>query len=214
MRAAILALLTLGAFAADSVLAVEKAFAIDPVKFICANRDDDVFNERYVKDFEYADLVLPNIPPEEEKYLAAEYAAAMKLYEEEQLQNRPHGQSTDRLNALQQRPLYDVWQVRKSVAVTRTALATVLVLQPHTSYMGLGENIEAEKLAQAIAATKHVMGYLISMREFLVHQSTTPNPIISSDQRLRIYASMLTMSGTLPDYMRCKLTKIMATRAR
>lgn len=81
---------------------------IDPAETRCLAGSDDVL-ARMVKDLDYVDLNLPNVPPEEQRYIEAESASALRIGQEEQRtgdQRAPRASAM--LDKLHARPLYYV----------------------------------------------------------------------------------------------------------
>ncbi|NLP64207.1 hypothetical protein [Paraburkholderia sacchari] len=204
------------AYAAISVLLVSLALPAfgaglqkdyDPAETRCSGFDDASL-KNFIGQLDYADLVLPNVPPEEDRYLTAESAAAQKLYMDESTR----GQGNMRYAALDARPLYVVWGVRKDLVDSKRAIAGILEDGgPARSYR---KNPEAEKLERATRALLPVTEYSLHMQDFLTRQNLAPNKaIVTSEQWARLYSGALTLTSDLGYYMSCKLAKIMGRQS-
>jgi hypothetical protein len=188
----------------------------DPAEPRCAGADDASLKS-FIGQLDYADAALPNIPPEEDKYLTAESAAAKKVYDEELEKNNWNaplqGQGNMRYAALEARPLYVVWGVRKDLATARQAIAAILASDP-PGLVTYRKNPEAEKLERATRAIWPVTAYSVHMEEFLTRQNLAPaKAMITSDQWTRLYSGALTLNTDLANYMSCKLAKIMGRQS-
>jgi hypothetical protein len=186
----------------------------DPAETRC-HAWDDAGLKNFVAQLDYADQVLPNIPPEEDRYLTAESAAAKKVYMEELEANNwkapAQSQGNMRYAALEARPLYIVWGVRKDLVDAKRAIAQILDGGPARSYR---KNREAEKLERTTSAITAVTIYSLHMQEFLTKQTLAQqNRMITSEQWSRLYSSALTLNSDLGYYMSCKLAKIMGRQS-
>ncbi|KUZ36562.1 hypothetical protein [Burkholderia territorii] len=188
----------------------------DPAATRCAGFDDAGL-AKLISQLDYAAEALPNIPPEEDRYLTAESSAALKVYVEEQKQNNweppTQGQGNMRFAALAARPLYTVWKVRKDLAEAKRAIAGIVRDGgPARSYKG---NPEAEKLERATRAIGPISTYSLQMQEFLTRQTLAQNNnmLVTPEQWARLYSGALTLDSGLGYYMSCKLAKIMGRQS-
>ncbi|PMS17835.1 hypothetical protein C0Z18_18485 [Trinickia dabaoshanensis] len=187
----------------------------DPAETRCAGFDDAGL-KKFIGQLDYAELVLPNIPPEEGRYLTAESAAAKKIYDEELEQNNwkapLQGQGNMRYAALEARPLYVVWVVRKDIVKAKQAIAGILEQGgPPRSYR---KNQDAEKLERATRALLPVTDYALHMQDLLTRQNLMPTDrMLTSEQWTRLYSGALTLNSDLGYYMSCKLAKIMGRQS-
>lgn len=188
----------------------------DPAEVRCPFADDADLQKNATSILDYADQVLPNVPPEEDRYLTAESAAAQKVYTDERKQNNwqepTQGQGNRRYAALQARPLYTVWGVRKNIVEARKAITEILKPAPPI-LVTYRKNPEAEKLERATRALNSVNGYALSMQDFLTRQSFTSATLITSDQYLRLYGGALVLTSDVGQYMDCKLAKVMGRQS-
>jgi hypothetical protein len=211
-RAALLALLV---GSASPAFSADLAKDYDPAETQCHFADDAELQKNLTSILDYADQALPNIPPEEDRYLTAESAAAKKVYDEELEKNNwktpAQGQGNARYAALQARPLYTVWGVRKNIVEARKAITEILKPEPPI-LVTYRKNPEAEKLERATRALSSVNQYVLAMQDFLTKQSFTPS-LITSDQYLRLYGGAFSLTHDLGQYMSCKLAKIMGRQS-
>ncbi|MGS1060087.1 hypothetical protein [Burkholderia glumae] len=178
---------------------------------------DDASLNNVLGQLAYADQALPNIPPEEDRYLTVESAAAKKVYEEELKKNdwNPplQGQGNMRYAALEARPLYVVWNLRKELAEAQRKITEILK-PPVPIFVTYRKNPEAEKLERATRALLSVTEYSLRMQDFLTRQNLAPNSaMITSDQWSRLYSGALTLNSDLGYFMSCKLAKIMGRQS-
>jgi hypothetical protein len=95
--------------------AVEPSKDYDPAQTRCMSGNEKTI-ERLLADLDAADQAFPNVPPEEEQFLAAESAHAQRLYQQEsERKNEGHAESSKVYEALARRPLYYVWKMRKDL---------------------------------------------------------------------------------------------------
>lgn len=207
-HAAILTLLICSArpgFSAD----LQKDY--DPAEGRCQFWDDASL-QKLTAQLDYADQVLPNIPPEEDRYLTAESASAQKVYLEELEKNNwkapIQGQGNTRYAALEARPLYTVWGVRKDLVEAKRAITEIT--RPEPGLVNYRKNQDAEKLERATKALSPVNKYALQIQKLLTRQTFVSNSVlITSDQYSRLYSGALTLTSDLGYYMSCKLAKIM-----
>lgn len=183
----------------------------DPAEGRC-QFSDDASLQNMTAQLDYAEQVLPNIPPEEDRYLTAESAAAQKVYQEELEKNNwkepTQGQGNMRYAALEARPLYTVWGVRKDLVEAKRAITEII--KPGPGLVIYRKNQDAEKLERATKALYPVNRYALHIQELLARQMLTSNNLlITSDQYSRLYSGALTLTSDLGYYMSCKLAKVM-----
>ncbi|MBN3770720.1 hypothetical protein [Burkholderia sp. Se-20378] len=188
----------------------------DPAETRCGF--DDASLKNVIGQLDYADQVLPNIPPEEDRYLTAESAAAKKVYDEELRKNNwktpLQGQGNMRYGALEARPLYAAWNLRKELVEAKGKITEILKPEPVPVLVTYRKNPEAEKLERATRALLSITTYSLRMQDFLTRQNLAPNnAMITSDQWTRLYSGALTLNSDLGYYMSCKLAKIMGRQS-
>lgn len=189
----------------------------DPAEGRCRYADDASL-QGITATLNDADKVLPNIPPEEDRYLTAESAAAQQVYEDELEKNNwktpINGQANRRYAALEARPLYTVWGVRKDLGKAKLAISEILKPELGNHMVTYRNNPEAEKLDVATSAIYSVSAYALSMRDFLTKQPLgTNSAMITSDQYTALYSGILDLNSSLGRYMSCKLAKIMGRQS-
>lgn len=186
-----------------SVWAADISF--DPAEPRCM-ADDDQAIVRLIAALDSAAIALPNVPPEEDKYLIAEAKAARKLYFESTANNGLAQQSNSRFLHLETRPLYHVWRVRNELVPAREKLATVLSTSGLVAYR---KNAEAEKLDRAASAGYAVNRYTVELTELLTRESIQSTGLLTGNQYLTLRGDLLELNPTLAHYMACKLAKVM-----
>jgi len=219
MKIPLFALMAFGILAAGTTFAADTKSAYDAVPSACSISDDA--NLHYVGDaLDYADQSLPNIPPEEERYLTTETSSALKVGAEEREQKGSTDLSDKRFNDLARRPLYYVWKVRQALTHARDAVANILTPQdkdPRARAENLAarqlKNDEAEKLQRAIYAQGEIDAYLLAMQDFITRIDTIQNLAMSHEQVTRIYTQIVMMPTNMRSYMSCKLAKALMRRA-
>jgi len=187
-------------------LAVAGTDDYDPARGRCLalKSDDDLINGM-IEILDYADRTIPNIPPEEEKYLTAEQAAALRLFREELTEKRSHEQSNERFRKLQSRPLYYVWEVRETIAPTKEALAKIRTLDVSRTY----KSDEAEKLDRAARSAYRVSDYAIHMQIYLKRSEWGISAMqVSQSQYNELLSGALAINTSLADYEGCKLARL------
>lgn len=207
--------LALGLSVALPAFSADRPKDYDPAETRCSGFDDASLKNS-LGQLDYADLVLPNIPPEEDRYLTAESAAAKKIYSEELEKNNwkapLQGQGNIRYAALEARPLYTVWGIRKDLVEAKRAIAGIL--DGGGLARSYRKNQDAEKLERATRALLPVTAYALHMQDLLTRQNLTPaNRMLTSEQWTRLYSGALTLNSDLGYYMSCKLAKIMGRQS-
>lgn len=189
----------LGTFTASPILA-NPPNGYDPAEVICKFADDDSLRN-IAKFFELADTALPNVPPEEAKYLEAENSAALRLY------GNDTPSSNARFAALYARPLYEVWEIRKSLDAARKSLQLIL---DTTGYPMYKKSAEGEKLRKALQTTNAIDEYASWVTQLMTIQERMPKNLpMTGAQMTKIYAGAVTAQGDINFYMGCKLAKLM-----
>ena len=214
MRIAAKAIVGFAIFAgfSGSVALAQKDF--DPAETRCMRADDSIISS-LLSQIDYADQNLPNIPPEEQRYLDAESAAAARMYKDEsQSEASSYARSTQIYRNLYSRPLYTVWAFRKTIEPARSALKRVLKQQPNPAlgdpdYITYKKNPEAEKLERAAPAISAVGQYTIALQNLLTKIGEQNYSSITQSQWTRLLGSAYGASYDLPAFIECKLAKIM-----
>ena len=148
---------------------------------------------------EAADESLPNVPPEEEKYLAAESATGLRMYKTELAANPPdHTPSNKLYAALFSRPLYAAWEARKELRNARLAIQQIG--QSEGRAIVYPRNVEAMKLRQAIQAVPSIARYEKALESF------SNSPFVTNDV-MRVLTANFMLSQELSWYMECRLAK-------
>ena len=167
------------------------------------------------------DSSLPNIPPEEEKYLAAESAATDKLYQIESVKKISHSVTNARFHKLENRRLYFVWNVK--LDLKKVIAAVDFILCDHDSAYKLWldgnapsnwspikiyENPEATKLERAAGSLYSISNLQMSLREFLIREEAHgADPLLSSEQYNKLQGQHLAPMTDMAFYIKCKLAK-------
>ncbi len=193
------------------------AIALDKesmVKTRCQSSDDSRI-DFWVKKLESIDQLLPNIPPEETKYLELEYALAMRIGMEESKDKIPGlPRSSKMLNSLSNRPLYKVWELRKVLVSTREEVDKILAKRTQSKESNVDPNThypkddEAEKLYRAINASYQLAVFSRAVEVFSNSHDQSTQPILTSEQLSSMHISSLLMPIEARLYMHCKLAKI------
>ncbi|MBC8641621.1 hypothetical protein IAG25_32880 [Caballeronia sp. EK] len=191
----------------------------DPAEGRC-NFWDDASLKTLTATLDYADQVLPNIPPEEDRYLTAESTAAQKVYEEELKKNNwkapAQSQGNTRYAALEARPLYTVWGVRNALAKAKLSIAAILDEGSGTGFVTYRKNPDAAKLDRALHAIYPLDAYALSMQALLTKQTYVPQShkiMLTADQWSKLYGGTSTLTTNLGYYMSCKLAKVMGRQS-
>lgn len=117
-----------------------------------------------------------------------------------------------RYAALEERPLYTVWGVRKDLAKAKLAIVGILDGGLGTGFVTYRKNPEAAKLERAIRAIYPLEAYALSMQALLTKQtyvSDSHRIMVTADQWSRLYGGTSTLTTNLGYYMSCKLAKVM-----
>jgi hypothetical protein len=185
---------------------------LDPAASLCQWADDDSI-QRLEQRLDYVDHMLPNIPPEEDRYLTAESERGMKVYQEEQDKHLSTDPSDQILSTLAARKLYYPWKIRKELAKLKHDVAKILSHKPSPeelympTYRG---NDEAEKLKLAAQALDSAHSYSLQVQEYMTRgQLGKAPPVLASEQFLNVYGGLISLTPDLANYIQCKLAKIM-----
>lgn len=189
--------------------ASDPQYSYDRSETLCPYHGEDERIREISAGLDYADQSLPNIPPEEAQYLAAESSAIRGAYRVERRSKKPsYDQINQRSHNLRNRPLYHAWVVRQDLVRAQKAVITIIASQPKFGAT-YPNKPEVENLDRTLAAMPVVNWYQQSMQEFLTRLEFTKSGIVSDNQRLQIYDNLLLMTSALQDYARCKLARIM-----
>lgn len=187
----------------------------DPAESRCVRANDETIN-RLISNLDYVDHALPNIPPEEQHYLEAEYNRALDTLNEEMLKNGKAPKGNKMFYKLSLRPLYDVWYLRRTIEPARLALERVLKRQPHpengdADFITYKNNPEAEKLERASMAEFQVEGFVTQLDIYLDKIEYQQKPF-SDDTYVRLLGNG-GMADDLSAFINCKLAKIMGKQS-
>lgn len=204
--------LVMAAFLAFAAHGAEPVKTFDPAEGRCKFSDDEQIGSKLMSTLDYANQVLPNIPPEEERYLKAESDAAQKVYRQEMEQNnwksQVGGQGQRRFGALAQRPLYDVWELRNRLAELRAEFENILQASNDGAGLAYRKVPEAAKLSRATHSLLALNSYTLTLGQFLAKQERGRFQVISSEQYDRLYSGALMLPVNLHNYMDCKLARV------
>jgi hypothetical protein len=195
-----------------------KAAAIEGA---CKYFDDPSLSENIGSSLRYLDTALPNVTPEEDKYLTAERAAMIELADEASTKHEPYTQADKRGANLESRRLYHVWLVRHDLIEAQRSVEFILLDQKHAyarmeagtapkSYqpMDVFTNDDARKLYRALNALEALSALQRSTSELLLLESQRrSDQILSDKQRINLYSRNLQLVFNLKMYMQCKLAK-------
>jgi hypothetical protein len=205
-------LLAVGILSGQHAIAVEKLEGYDPAEIRCKYADDTVI-DTLLGEIDYADKALPNVPPEEERYLDAESARALRTYRDEEAKSdNSHVRSNQIYNRLFSRPFYAVWKFRKAFEPARSALSLILKPLPSNAFdttVTYHKYPEAEKLQRASMAIYPVGDYVRALQEFLDKIEGRERSMMTESQYLQLVQESYAMNLDLGDYISCKLAKIM-----
>jgi hypothetical protein len=178
----------------------------DPADTRCKSFDDSAL-QKFAGILDFASTVLPNVPPEESKYLQAETDAAYKL------QPTNEAQSNARYAGLEKRPLYQVWVVRRSLTAAQDSIAAITNNDSSASAI-YKKSPEAEKLNRALRAETYAVNYSRAMTRFLTLQERSPNGVmLTADQYSGLWGGVYSLPEDIGYYMDCKLAKVMGRQA-
>lgn len=208
------AALIIGLFLTQHVLAAEILKDYDPAEVRCMTDNDSSISKLLIG-IDYADKTFPNIPPEEQHYLESEYAAAAQMYKDENTSgDKIYARSSQMFNKLYSRPLYAVWDFRKTIEPARASLKRILKRQPNlekgdADFITYVKNTEAEKLERAANAIGAFEKYNTALQKLLDKVSVMQSPLISKTQYIRLASASLLGGEELGWFISCKLSKIM-----
>ena len=187
----------------------------DPTEVRCYGLSDG--DSEFVKSInryiETANDNLPNIPPEEAKYISDEKNAISKLSTQNSL--KPDAQATVQINqrftALTQRRTYYAWIARNDLVALKSKFEHFeKFINGHndelTTYR---KNNEAEKLTRIISNFFLFENLSFSLKEFLIRQEYIAPPLITRDQYDKLFWVTSYMTFMASEYAGCKLAKIM-----
>jgi hypothetical protein len=178
------------------VCAVMPAVASTPnemVKIYCEQYDDASINEIKLI-VGRVDAVVPQIPPEEDRYLRAEQNFLLK-------RGQSPARGPESWRALTNRPLYYSWQLRERIDPLLNSVDKILDSNPASIY----KNLESEKLARAIAALSLWDDYARELQNFLDKDNFVQ---LDEDTRYRSHSGRYWGARILQGFLRCKLAKI------
>ena len=171
----------------------------------CKNSGEELI-AKLSQDLVRADQVLPNIPPEEAKYINDEGLAIKRIYRSKD-QKYEYSTLVERFSKLSSRPLYKVSNVR--LALTNAKESLNKISSSSTGNMYYPKSVEADKLYRAIQATEPIATYVTEVAEF--SRMDTP-PGMQNKQVVDLHGEAILMPGILQDFMICKLEKAMLNK--
>jgi len=218
MKIAMTAICLIGLFLSSQIYAAGMAKDYDPAEVRCRWAGDDMI-ATLLSQVDFADQALPNIPPEEQHYLEAEFAAAGRTYKNEvDSGNKNFSRSTQMYLRLYARPMYPVWALRKTIEPARAALKRILKRQPQPERGNADldtykKNPEAEKLERATSALAAVGEYVSALQAFLDNTRGRELSLLTRQQMMRLLVSRYSMLSDMGGFMSCKLAKIMGRQS-
>jgi len=195
------------------------------IESLCAAANDDLLGA-IKSTLVFIGGTLPNIPPEEETYLAAEAQATNALAPGAEQSPEATELRHRRQNKLAQRRLYYVWMVRRDLPEALLGL-DFIVSDPAARmkawfadkapqfYFGIEwfSEPEAEKLQLAIDEKRVLDKISRNLFELLIREEAhRADPILTVEQHSRLYGTNLLLSDDILRYMSCKLAKFAASR--
>ena len=177
------------------------AAGFDPAVPRCVPGDDRIL-DRMLASLQTADELMPNVPPEEEKYLVAESAAVKRVMDEEaERKVEDHSRWLSMNRALRARPLYFVWAARNDLSEARRQIQAIRATNGVTTYRN---SPEAEKLERATHAISALSRYAKSL-EAALDSPVVKVPVPTS---FSLYAGLY-LNHDLGRFMSCKLARVM-----
>lgn len=154
------------------------------------------------------DLNVPNVSPEERKFLEHEQNAFMELRSNEAKAKALNTASNRRMAELLSRPLYYAWQVRDPL---ESAIANVDAIYRNegTSFF---EAEDANVLDRMIQASTDVSYVASASHEYLDHVSSSIQPELTLDQVGAVAAASGQIGWELQFAMQCELAMLMAAK--
>jgi hypothetical protein len=218
MKIVTIVILTFAIFLGQYTFAANTPKDYDPAEVRCLAHDDAVIG-RLLERIDFADKAVPNIPPEEQRYLETESAAAGRMFEVENANSdKLHARSNQMYANLYARPLYAVWEFRKAIGPARSGLNRVLKRQPDAEKGDLdmntyNRNPEAEKLERASRAVFAVVNYVRALQQFLDKIQGRELSMLTESQYSQFSSDIYSMNIELGGYISCKLAKIMGRQS-
>jgi hypothetical protein len=169
------------------------AFADAKVSAFCEGNDDPSINQ-IRQSIALADAIIPQIPPEEDRYLDAEEKSLF-------MGEKPKIRGTERWEALTRRPLYYSWKLRAAI---RPVVESLDQLRDSTSPL-FYKNIETAKMYRAITGYRFWNEYVRELQTFLDKERFLQ---IDQGTRYRLFANGLAGNLALEQFMLCKLSKL------
>jgi hypothetical protein len=166
--------------------------------------------------------VLPNVSPEESKYLEAESASVQLAYSEENAARRNHQVSGRRYADLISRPFYYLWKVRQNLQLAVEMTDAIVDAHARTKFEGWGydlkknvgfpvipfKNADAIKLAWAIDSVSSLAAFAMSVSVFVTREEfRSGNELLTEGQRADVSSESELLAIRLQNFMTCKLAK-------
>lgn len=164
----------------------------------CANSDDAML-AKVVKQLDDGGLLIPLVPPEEERYLAGEQESifASRTTRSKSLENH--------FLALQERRYYLAWKARKAYS---DAKASVVAISAKASWGDPVIDPEGIKLSRAIDANSSLISYAEAFGEFLQKEASRHDGFVDSESASKHYFGNALLKHVMIPYMKCKLVKM------
>ncbi|MBM0105200.1 hypothetical protein JM946_10580 [Steroidobacter sp. S1-65] len=183
---------------------------------------DDSSIDRIKATLQFFDRILPNVPPEEERYLSAESEALFRNHRDELGSNHPHDSTYRRQESLASRRLYYVWKARGELSQVRAKLDLLLLNRDstgkawldgnHNADLSIYASEEANKLNRAANIISDVSDLQLSLRELSAHETARQDSFLTRETSGEFYVSILAMDNYLSAFIQCKLAKIAPAR--
>lgn len=184
------------------------------VETACVSWDDEGLG-RLLANVKEIDKALPNIPPEEARYLEAEMESMMRASKDSDAKST--GSRANKIAAkLLGRHFYPVWELRRSVKKAENALVTITDLNPPNyggDYIFYGRS-EAEKLRRASNSIRPIATLSVGIKDFLNSTEGRTGEYLSQKDYNFFVGATYFLSANLGNYIQCKLAKIVASQTR
>jgi len=208
MRQAAILAIVLGMFFSQVALAGDMPKDYDPAETRCLDGNDAAI-ERMLSMIDYVDKELPSVPPEEQRYLDTEFARALKLENDEMLNNEVSQNGKRLLHELSLRPSYDVWYLRRELEPSKKYLKHIINLRPDPDTWGIfattyNKNPDAEKLERASHAIYALNVFTRGLSSYIDKNRAT----LTTEENNR-FLGTTDMNTDLGMFISCKLAKIM-----
>ena len=157
------------------------------------------------------DHIVPNVPPEEEKYLRAEYDALIPSsfnektgkFKESEL---PQNVQLTRFAALESRPLYHPWLVRAQLRNVLDEISALEKPDPNPRYL----DTDATQLLRAIRSASTLASFDTSIHNYVnaVAERRAPNPLGDKGEVTKLQGRPLGLFLGMQRFEECKLARV------